>query len=288
MGHRKLTIAIDFDGVIATLAYPKIGKLRNGAKETINRWYKEGHTIIINSCRAGNMQKDMVRFLVSNQILFSHVNANSQHLIDLYGTDCRKISADIYFDDLNAGGFKNWRWAQFELTKLLETKPVIICLIGESGSGKTTWAEYIEAEYGIKMIQSYTDRAKRTPDENGHTFVTVEEFDAFKHEDMIAYTNFGNKRYCCLKDDVRKINTYVIDEDGFIYLSDTFADDYNIYSIRLTCDKGVRIERAGLERTSRDYGKFSLPMEFFDVCIDTSYQKEEVQNFIDLTLDTWL
>lgn len=286
--EKKLVISVDFDGVIVTLAYPQIGKLRNGAKETINRWYKEGHTIIINSCRADRMQKEMVIFLVANGIMFSYANANSQDLIDFYGMDCRKISADIYFDDKNAGGFKSWRWADFEVAKMLSLLPVIICIIGASGSGKTTWAEYIELEYGIKMIQSYTDRAKRAEDENGHSFVSVEEFDAFRHEDMIAYTNFGDKRYCCLKEDVRDINTYVIDEDGFIYLSDTFADDYNIYSIRLTCDAEIRIERAGIERTSRDWGKFSLGMQFFDVCIDTSYPKEEVQNFIDLTLNKWL
>ena len=58
----------------------------------------------------------------------------------------------------------------------------------------------------------------RYPGETGHTFVTKEEFDTFSHDDMIAYTEFGGHRYCCLKKDVLDFNTYVIDERGLIYL----------------------------------------------------------------------
>ena len=209
-------------------------------------------------------------------------------MISLYGGDTRKISADIYFDDRNPEGFKSWAWAESVVERKLWQKPVIICLIGESGAGKTHWAEYIELEYGIKMIQSYTDREKRTPDENGHTFVTPELFDSFKQEHMIAFTKFGNKRYCCLKQDVLDFNTYVIDENGFIYLSDTFIDEYNIVSIRFVCNYEERLRRAGLERVQRDQGMFNLPMEFFDTCIDTSYPKEEVKKFIDLTISKLL
>ena len=286
--EKKLTISIDFDGCIVTLAYPQIGKVRNGAKAVITRWYNEGHTIVINSCRNGNMQKEMVIALVHNGIPFHYVNENSQALIDLYGGDTRKISADIYFDDRSAEGFRSWAWAETIVERKLWMKPSIICIIGESGCGKTHWAEYVELEYGIKMIQSYTDRAKRTPDENGHTFVTPEQFDAFQKEDMIAFTEFGTKRYCCLKKDVCDINTYVIDENGFIYLSDVFADSYNIVSIRLVCDYKERLLRAGKERVDRDQDAFNLPMEFFDFCIDTSYPKSDVKRFIDMSIQKLL
>lgn len=286
--ENKLVIAVDFDGTIVTAEYPRIGKVRNGAKEVITKWYNEGHTIVINSCRSGNMHKEMVVALVHNGIPFHYVSENSQALIDLYGGDTRKISADIYFDDKNPEGFKSWEWAESVVERKLFMKPNIICIIGESGCGKTHWAEYVESEYGIKMIQSYTDRVQRYENENGHTYVTAEEFDAFKKEDMIAFTEFGNKRYCCLKKDVREMNTYVIDENGFIYLSDTFIDSYNIVSIRLVCDYKERLLRAGKERVDRDKDMFNLPMEFFDVCIDTSYPKEEVKAFIDLTISKLL
>ena len=83
---------------------------------------------------------------------------------------------------------------------------------------KTTIAEYIEEKYNIPSIYSYTDRPPRYPKERGHTFVSPEEYDKFDVADMIAYTNFGGKRYCCLKQDVKSINTYVIDENGLKYL----------------------------------------------------------------------
>ena len=56
-------------------------------------------------------------------------------------------------------------------------KDKIICIVGRSGSGKTTAAEYLEELYGLKSIQSYTTRPKRKPNETGHTFVTEDEFD---------------------------------------------------------------------------------------------------------------
>ena len=37
-----MIIAIDFDGTIVEHEFPKIGPLKKGAKETINKWYEEG------------------------------------------------------------------------------------------------------------------------------------------------------------------------------------------------------------------------------------------------------
>ena len=94
----------------------------------------------------------------------------------------------------------------------------------------------IEHTYGIYMIPSWTDRAPRFEGENSHTFISKSEFDDIKHEDMIAFTKFGDNRYCCLKSDVKPLNTYVIDERGLKYLQENFVDDYDIISLRVTRD----------------------------------------------------
>jgi len=136
---------------------------------------------------------------------------------------------------------------------LVEMKKKIICIVGLSGSGKTTAAEYIENTHRIKMIQSYTDRRPRYDGENGHTFVSPLEFDLFKKEDMIAFTEFGGYRYCCLKEDLKDVNTYVIDEKGLLYLKENFSDIYQIHAIWINRD-----EKKGVtpERIKRDKGMF--------------------------------
>ena len=50
-------------------------------------------------------------------------------------------------------------------------KKTIFLITGCSGSGKTTITEQLEMKYGLKSIQSYTTRAKRSENETGHIFV---------------------------------------------------------------------------------------------------------------------
>lgn len=168
-------------------------------------------------------------------------------------------------------------------------KPIIFCIVGESGSGKTMIAGAIERYTGIEMIQSYTDRPKRYPNETGHTFLSKEEFDKLNPDDFIAYTQWGEYRYCCLTSDVADVNLYVIDEFGLQMLREKYSDKYHIVAIRLVRDRYDRIASVGLERVERDRGKFTLPYESYDkVAYNYSDDKRnvlyEVWSFIRETL----
>jgi guanylate kinase len=266
---RKLVISVDFDGVIVTNNYPKVGRLLNGAKETIDKWINQGHTVVINTCRGGEYETSARDFLYVNEVKYHYFNENADELIVQYGTDVRKISADIYFDDKSMGNFCGWKLADAYVTWMANRKPVIFCIIGESGTGKTTLAEYIESEYGIPMIESYTTRPKRTPDEKGHTFISEAEFERLNEENMIAFTEFGGHSYCCLHSDVKAENTYVIDERGLVYLQENFSSKYDIKTIRCYCADAERIERAGAERVARDAGKFTINRRSFDFVWET-------------------
>lgn len=134
-------------------------------------------------------------------------------------------------------------------------KKIIICIAGESGTGKTTMAEYIEKSYNIPMIYSYTDRLPRFRDEMGHIFITKEEYDELKIEDMIAFTKFGDARYCCLKKDVKDVNTYVVDENGIKYLEAMYGNEYEIFKVRLHRPEEMR--NVSTERINRDKGMFN-------------------------------
>ena len=163
-------------------------------------------------------------------------------------------------------------------------KKKIITITGESGTGKTEMVKYILNKYNIPMIESYTDRPKRTPDEIGHTFLTPQEYDEIKLEDMIAHTTFGGNRYCCVKDDVKDINTYVIDEKGIKYLYTNFGDAYDIITIRLLRDETKRREIVGDKRVDRDKGQFNISLALYDYVINNDESLNIFYQNIDKTI----
>lgn len=281
----KLIISVDFDGVIVVENYPDIGNLMTGAKETINKWYNQGHTILINTCRAGVFLERCKDFLYANSIMFHHLNENPPELIKRYGMDTRKLSADIYIDDRNMGGFRGWKHADKYVHWMAYRKPLVIAIVGESGSGKSTLAEYIRNTFGIHLIQSYTTRPRRTPDEDGHTFISDEEFDTF--DDMIAFTEFGKHRYCCRESDVKEENTYVIDEHGLQMLKANYGEVYDIKTIRVRCGTSERIDRVGEERVARDKGRFNLPAMLFDLNLHTDSWRKPYHDELDEYILKW-
>ena len=99
MKPRKLVIAIDFDGTICELKFPEVGEMRPMADFYIRKLYSEGHHIVINTCRSGKYEGMAEDFLKENNIPYHYINSNMPYLIEQYGQDCRKISADIYVDD---------------------------------------------------------------------------------------------------------------------------------------------------------------------------------------------
>ena len=93
-----MIFAIDFDGTIVDHEYSNIGTIKPKAKEVINELNKNGHKIIIWTCRY--LQKDlkaMTDFLCNNGIKFHAVNCNVPGSIDFCPEP--KIYADYYIDD---------------------------------------------------------------------------------------------------------------------------------------------------------------------------------------------
>jgi guanylate kinase len=166
-------------------------------------------------------------------------------------------------------------------------RPKILTITGESGTGKTSIAEYIESVYAVPMIQSHTDRPKRYPDEIGHTFHTAEEYDKFNQKDMIAWTNFGSNRYCCLKEDVEQDNTYVIDEKGLLMLTNLHKASYNVFSLRVKRDMALRSKDISYERLCRDLDAFWLPDSFYDAVIENDGTEEELYDMVDKVFGTF-
>lgn len=107
-----MIIAVDFDGTIVTHAYPKIGREIPGAIETLKRLQAHGHRLILWTVREGELLDQAVAYCRSKGLEFYSVNEHyTDEPVDKERTDakaCRKLTADIYIDDRNVGGFPGW------------------------------------------------------------------------------------------------------------------------------------------------------------------------------------
>lgn len=121
-------------------------------------------------------------------------------------------------------------------------KDKIICIVGRSGSGKTTVAEYLEELYGLKSIQSYTTRPKRHPNETGHTFVTQEEFDEIL-KDSVADNYYNGYGYAATKAQIEENDIYVVDIPGLIELKERYQGSKEIVAVGLFVDDSTALQR---------------------------------------------
>lgn len=104
----KAIIAIDFDGTICMSNYPELGMERKDAGLYMRHLITKGYGIVINTCREGLALADAIKWLHLHNIPYHYVNCNFPHLIEQYGADCRKISADLYLDDKCISGLPEW------------------------------------------------------------------------------------------------------------------------------------------------------------------------------------
>ncbi|MBT8252650.1 MAG: hydrolase [Flavobacteriaceae bacterium] len=105
--HNTLTIAVDFDGTIVENAYPRIGKPRIFAFETMRKLIEDGHRLILWTYRHGDRLDEAVKFCKDNGVEFYAINKSfPEEVFD--NTQSRKILADLFIDDRNIGGVYGW------------------------------------------------------------------------------------------------------------------------------------------------------------------------------------
>lgn len=111
---------------------------------------------------------------------------------------------------------------------------VCLCLLGPSGVGKTTVEKYLK-DRGYSSVASYTTRAPRYEGEEGHIFLTDEEFDALPP--LVAFTNFNGNRYGVTGDVVDNADVYVIDVYGVRELRQKYAGSRRLVVVGLVADE---------------------------------------------------
>lgn len=103
-----MKIAVDFDGTIVEHRFPVIGKPLPFAFETLKKLQEQRHQLILWTYRSGKELEEAVEFCRKRGIEFYAVNSNYPEEVFDASKISRKIQADIYIDDRNAGGFPGW------------------------------------------------------------------------------------------------------------------------------------------------------------------------------------
>lgn len=126
-----------------------------------------------------------------------------------------------------------------------------ILLVGKSGSGKNTVQDYLVNKYGLKPLVSYTTRTKRYPEENTHTFISMQEFANFKQGDFIAYTFYNGNHYFATKEQFDESDVYIIDTKGIEYIRGlNIVTPYIVVYLDVPVD--VRAERMAIRNDNSD------------------------------------
>ena len=92
-------IAVDFDGTLCTDRFPDIGLPNLPLIYLLVQLRGQGRQVILWTCRCGERLREAVEWCRSFGLEFDAVNENVADTLEKYGTESRKISADVYVDD---------------------------------------------------------------------------------------------------------------------------------------------------------------------------------------------
>ena len=117
---------------------------------------------------------------------------------------------------------------------------MMILIVGRTSSGKDYFAERL-TEKGLSIVKSYTTRARRTPDEDTHIFVTEEE--AAKITNKAATTIIKGHEYFGTTDQVENSDIYIIDPRGLYQITENMPDE-SFLVVYVSADPEIRRQRA--------------------------------------------
>lgn len=97
--RKNMIYAVDFDGTLCTSCWPDIGAPNIILIDWLKRQREKGEKLILWTCREGELLRAAVEWCEWMGLKFDAVNENLPENIEYYGSDCRKVHADIYIDD---------------------------------------------------------------------------------------------------------------------------------------------------------------------------------------------
>lgn len=157
-------------------------------------------------------------------------------------------------------------------TKNME-KLKILCILGESGAGKTLASLHLKYHQAANVICSFTTRPPRETEVEGrdHHFIDIVP----DRTELLAYAHFGNYYYYALKSQVfGPCTVYVIDEKGLKNLREDYGDKYEIHTVLIRRAKYLR-RKMGVDeaRIRRDEARILNDKDYDHVIINNGTKK---------------
>ena len=91
--------AVDFDGTLCENEWPGIGKPNYTLIQILKALRENGNKIILWTCRTTDRLNEAVAWCKEQGLEFDAVNENLPEIIGQFGTESRKVFADVYVDD---------------------------------------------------------------------------------------------------------------------------------------------------------------------------------------------
>lgn len=162
----------------------------------------------------------------------------------------------------------------------MDKKLKIMCIVGESGCGKTLASLHLKYKLGANVICSFTTRPPRPTEVEGrdHHFIDIVP----DMSELIAYTRFAGNIYYAAKWQVfGPCTVYVIDEKGLALMKEDYSDEYDIYTVLLKRKK-LKRRHAGvtLSRMNRDIERV-IDENDYDYVVENNSTKKALFNNIE-------
>ena len=124
----------------------------------------------------------------------------------------------------------------------------VFCIIGRTASGKSTIVNAVAKDLNLKILKSYTTRARRQNEIGGncdHTFISADDVDKYR-DDMVAYTERAGYCSFATKEQLMNNDIYIINPSGFSDLIESTKDisDIRLVDIWIDCDSDQLIARS--------------------------------------------
>jgi guanylate kinase len=169
----------------------------------------------------------------------------------------------------------------------------IICIMGETASGKDTISKYIMKNFGVQPVVSFATRPMRDGEVNGreHVFITPEKMaEIRKTQDVFAYTKIEDKtktnvdgyEYCATLQTLPEGDIiYVIDPNGVNYMKNSPAimEKVELLVLYIYVPYEIRKERA--QKSRSDFERFEIRCKQEEVQFRTMLEEKNYDYIIE-------
>ena len=251
--------AIDFDGTLCKTMFPAIGDPIPTAIEYVKKLKADGHKLILWTCRVGENLEEAVKWCEEQGLEFDAVNENLKEIIDEYGVDSRKVTADFYIDDknLSVGGEEMERNEQRTMQSFFNTDFEVRA---DEDKNKYLEGYFIKFNEETELSRGIFEEVK--PEAVSKSLKDNDVRCLFNHDTGIVLGRTGNGTLKLTADDKGVFGRVTVnpnDKQAMDILARIERGDIN------ACSFGFNINPGGEEMVTRDDGTVKFLLRDIDI-----------------------